>query len=105
MTNIKANGGEFVPRGWIVDVEAPQTLETMFANMSELDNVQIRLKEDKGSLLLFSAGDKQYFWNLVTQEGSEVLEPTDYDELLEQIDKDITKVRVQALPEPDDLEG
>ncbi|KAF8637239.1 hypothetical protein AX17_002970 [Amanita inopinata Kibby_2008] len=77
----------------------------MLRTMTKLPNIQLRLSQIKSSQYVFQSGTKYYFWNEVTESGSEVTDPKDYNKLLEQIGKDLRKVRVKLLPEPPGLEG
>ncbi|KAF8637238.1 hypothetical protein AX17_002969 [Amanita inopinata Kibby_2008] len=94
-----------IPTGWTDKNPSAATVEKMLRVMTNLPNVQLRLSQIKGSMYVFQSGTKYYLWNDVTESGSEVTDPTDYNKLLEQIGKDLRKVRVKLLPEPPGLEG
>ena len=73
--------------------------------MTDLENVKLLLVEDRGSRYLFQAGKdneiKYYFYNTVTQDAGEVVEPKTYPEILSQMAQDIEKVQVTEIPEPE----
>ncbi|KAF8890630.1 hypothetical protein BD779DRAFT_1516136 [Infundibulicybe gibba] len=89
-----------VPKGWTSSVYAPSTLEAMLRLMTSLTNIQVRIIQQKGPLLVFASGKNFYFWNSVVESAEQVTEPTDYDELLARIGTDIRKVKVKVLPDP-----
>ena len=46
---------------------------------------------------MFQSGDKFYFWNTANEEGGGATKPTTYDAILQQMDTDITQVKVALL--------
>lgn len=85
------------PRGWTTNVAARDRVEAMLSRCTSLPDVQVKLCDEEGSMYLFASGDKYYLWNCVSEEGGQVTRPTEYEELLRQMDRDITKVEVSPL--------
>lgn len=85
--------------GWTDQDFLKATVEAMLAQMTDLPNIQLKLSEVKGTQYLFQSGSKYYFWNTVTESGAEVTGPTDYNQLLDQMGRDMRGVQVTELPE------
>jgi hypothetical protein len=88
-----------VPQGWTSNIYAVSTLKKVLTKMTNLPNLQILLQKKNDSRYLLSSGSKYYFWNSVLESGDLVEDPTDYNKLLQQMEKDITKVQVKPLPD------
>lgn len=89
-----------IPNGWTNEISphAKAQVEDMLAESTNLPNVTVDLVEIKGNQYLFHSGSTFYFWNVVTQSGVRVLNPTDKAELYEQMGTDIREVEGEQLP-------
>ncbi|KAF7790370.1 hypothetical protein EIP86_001325 [Pleurotus ostreatoroseus] len=85
------------PKGWTSNVNAKDRVDNMLTIVTKLDKVNVKQAEIGGTQYLFQSGDKFYFWNTANEEAGEVTKPTTYDAILQQMDTDITQVKVTLL--------
>ena len=92
--------GGNIPRGWTSKIADQDKVETMLSQCTSLPDIHVKLYQTHGDLYLFESGAKYFLWNAVTEDAAQVTRPTEFDELLRQIDADITKV--ETIPVSDE---
>ena len=81
-----------VPKGWTANVDTSGKTAALLRKSTNLTDVRLALAEVNGVRYVFQSGNDFYFWDCESQTGGKVKEPKTYDELLAQMNLDITKV-------------
>lgn len=101
LTSIKMDGKQTTsvkaPPGWTTEIWAIDKVEYMLETMTSLKGIHVDLYETSHNRYVFHSGDDYYFWNSVTEECDKVLSPKKYDQLVDQMRKDIRGVKVMRM--------
>ena len=93
------------PKGWSYPNFGANAIEAELRAMTSLPNIQLVFNQERGPHYLFKSGPTYYLWDTVMEECGRVQYPKDVVELYDLLEKDLRKVVVKLLPEPEELEG
>ena len=85
------------PKGWTSRLYAADRIALTLSRCTGLLNIRVRLGEIEGGQFLFQSGDNFYLWRNASEEGAQITWPKTYDEIVQQLESDATKIQVRAL--------
>ena len=60
-------------------------------------SIAVKLVDESRDIYLFQSGASFYFWDTASEEATQIVSPTTYDQIVKQMSADVTKVVVKAL--------